>query len=70
MERDYGKKVAAEKAAGEERKRLAKLEEQAKKAEKVREPQEEAARLPNEQKAAADAALEVSIAERVQATTL
>ena len=39
------------------------------KAEEVRRSQEEAARLRNEQKAAADAALEASIADCVQATT-
>ena len=69
VERHHGKKVAAERAAGEEKKRIAKREEQARKAEKVRESQEEAVRLRDEQKAAAEAALEVSIADCVQATT-
>ena len=36
VERDHGKKMAAERAAGDEKKQIAKREEQARKAEKVR----------------------------------
>ena len=67
--RDHARRVAAERAAGEERKRLAKREEQAKRAEEVRKSQEESAHLLSEQGAAAEAALEVSVEECVKATT-
>ena len=68
-ERNHGRKVAAERAAGEERKRLAKRDAQERRAEEVRRSQEEEARIHNEQKAAAEAALEACVEECVQATT-
>ena len=58
-ERDHVRKVAAERAAGEERKRLTKRDEQAKRAEEVRESQEMSARLLSEQRAAAGVAFGV-----------
>ena len=67
-ERDHGKNVAADRAVGEEMKRIAQREEQARKAERIRESQEEAVRLRDEQKTATEVALEVSIADCVQAT--
>ena len=68
-ERDHGKKVVAERAAGEEKKRIARRDEQARKADEVRKSQKEAARLRNEQVAATMAALDVSVGECIQATT-
>ena len=44
-ERDYSKRVAAERAAGEEKKRLARRDEHAEKAEDFRKSQTEAARV-------------------------
>ena len=70
VERDHVRRVAAERAAGEERKRLAKWDEQVKKAEEVQKSQVEPARLHGEQVAAAKAALAVSIRDCVKATTL
>ena len=69
-ERTHGRKVAAERSGSEERKRLAKRDEQGRKAEEVRKSQEEAARLQREKVTVAKAALEVSVEECVQATTL
>ena len=54
-ERDYRKRVAAKRAAGEERKRLAKQDELVKKAKEVRRYQEESARLRSEQHAVGEA---------------
>ena len=67
VEWDHMRKVAAERAAGEERKRIATCGEQARKAEEVRKSQEEVARLWNEQIAATRAAVEVSVGECVLA---
>ena len=68
-ERDHARSVAAEKAVGEERRRLARRIEQASKAEEVQKAQVEAARLRNEQIAVAGAALEVCVEECVKAMT-
>ena len=68
-ERDYVKKVVVEKAAGKKKKRLARRDLQAKKAEEVQKSQAEAARLCEEQHAAAKAALTESVEECVKATT-
>ena len=68
-ERDHTKRVAAERAAGEERKKIARHDELARKAEEIRKSQEESARLLSEQKAAADAELELRVEECVKATT-
>ena len=68
-ERDHTGRVAAERAAGEEKRRLAKRDEQAKRAKEVRKSQKETARIRCEQIAAAKAALEVSVEECVQATS-
>ena len=69
VERDHVRKVVAERAASEERKRIAKRDELAKREEEVRKSQEEGARLLAEQRAAAEAALEVSVEDCVKATT-
>ena len=68
-ERVHAWRMAAERAAGEERKRLVKREELAKRVEEVRKSQDENTRLLSEQRAAADAALEVSVEECMKATT-
>ena len=68
-ERDHARRVAAEKAAGEERKRLARRGELERKAEEVQKSQEQGARLLEDQRAAAGAALDVSVEECVLATT-
>ena len=65
----HERRVAAERAAGEEKKRIAKRNERARKAEDVRKSQEEAARLRTEQITGMKATLEVSVEECVQATT-
>ena len=67
--RDHAKKVAAERAAGEEKKRLVKQEEQARRAEGVLVSQGEAARILRERQAAAKTGLSVCVEEYVKATT-
>ena len=67
-ERDHTRRLAAERAASEEKKMLAKRIEWAKRAEEVRESQVVAAKLRDEQIEARKAALEVSVEECVQAT--
>ena len=66
-ERDNARRVAAENAVGEERKKLARRDELARKAGEVQRSQEESARLLSEQKAAAGTALEVCVEECVKA---
>ena len=56
-ERDHLSRVEAEKAAGVERKKLARRDEQSKRAKEVRKSQAEAARVLSEQCAAAKVAL-------------
>ena len=68
-ERNHVRRVAAEKAVGEEKKRLARRDGQARRAEELQKSQEESARLLQEQRVAADAALVVSVEECVKATT-
>ena len=68
-EKNHSKKVEAEKAAGEERRRLAKQDEFARKAEEVLKSQEQCTRLRSEQMAAAGAELELRVGECVKATT-
>ena len=67
-EQDHAKRVAAKRAAGEERKRIARCGELAKKAEEIRKSQEEATRVQREQLAATQATLEVCVEECVKAT--
>ena len=68
-ERDYLRRMAAKMATGEERKRIVKREEQARKAEKVWKSHEETHRLRCEQIAAAEAALEVCVEDCVKTMT-
>ena len=68
-ERDHAKRVAAERAAGEEKKKIARRRELARKAEEIRKSHEEVTRVQREQLAATQAELEVSVEECVKATT-
>ena len=68
VKRDHTRRVVAERAVGEENKRLVRWGKQARKAEEVQRSQAEAARLREAQHAAAKAALAVTVEECVKTT--